>query len=244
MKKKFAFSNRLIFDLGMNNGDDAEYYLKRNFKVLAIEANPELCDFVNFRFQQAIKSNNLEIVNAAIAMECGHAKFFVNLANDHWSSMDPVWAGRDGTLFKEITVNTVSLGNLFEKYGIPHYMKVDVEGADNIVLEQLKQQNCLPFYLSIEDCRFGYQYLSALASLGYQGFKLLDQSLVPTLKDKSTGHHFKRGSSGPFGEDVPGSWMSINEIEERYAREVRDKNLVRQASKDHWWDIHCRGLVE
>ena len=106
MKKKFAFSNRLIFDLGMNNGDDAEYYLKRNFKVLAIEANPDLCDFVNFRFQQAIKSNNLEIVNAAIAMECGHAKFFVNLANDHWSSMDPVWAGRDGTLFKEITVNT------------------------------------------------------------------------------------------------------------------------------------------
>ncbi len=34
---------RLVFDAGMNNGDDTAYYLFRGFDVVAIEANPALC---------------------------------------------------------------------------------------------------------------------------------------------------------------------------------------------------------
>jgi hypothetical protein len=30
----------LIYDVGMNNGDDTAYYLRRGFRVVAIEPNP------------------------------------------------------------------------------------------------------------------------------------------------------------------------------------------------------------
>jgi len=244
MPKTFENGNDLIFDLGMNNGDDAEYYLKRKFRVIAVEANPLLCEFASKRFHREIKSGMISIVNSAISDTCGPVQFFVNQQNDHWSSMDSGWAGRDGSAYTAITVESISLRKLFETYGIPIYMKVDVEGADDIVIKQLSQLDRLPYYLSVEDCRFGYEYLFTLRSVGYQNFKLLDQSTVPTLIDQPTGHHFKKGSSGPFGEDVPGEWLSINEMEERYAHEVRDRNLVRMASREHWWDIHCRGSID
>ena len=33
---------RLIYDVGMHNGDDTAYYLRRGFRVVAIEPNPAL----------------------------------------------------------------------------------------------------------------------------------------------------------------------------------------------------------
>jgi len=33
---------KLIYDVGMHNGDDTAYYLWRGFRVVAIEPNPEL----------------------------------------------------------------------------------------------------------------------------------------------------------------------------------------------------------
>lgn len=244
MQSKFEVESDLIFDLGMNNGDDVEYYLKRNYRVIAVEANPVLCEQAADRFRIAIQSGRLSIVNVAISNKCGSVRFYVNLENDHWSSMDLGWAGRDGSAFKEIAVDSISLKQLFQSYGVPYYMKVDVEGADHLVIEQLSRLKHLPYYLSVEDCRFGYEYLAALSAVGYQGFKLLDQSIVPMLADEVTGHCFKRGASGPFGEDIPGAWLSIADMEKHYAREVRDRNLVRQASREHWWDIHCRGVSD
>lgn len=32
----------LIFDIGANNGDDTAFYLKKGFRVVAIEADPAL----------------------------------------------------------------------------------------------------------------------------------------------------------------------------------------------------------
>lgn len=43
----------LIFDIGMHNGDDSDYYLKKGFRVIAIEANPTLCALGAARFKEA-----------------------------------------------------------------------------------------------------------------------------------------------------------------------------------------------
>jgi hypothetical protein len=34
----------LIYDVGMNNGDDTAYYLSRGFRVIAIEASPVMVE--------------------------------------------------------------------------------------------------------------------------------------------------------------------------------------------------------
>ena len=47
---------RLVFDIGANNGDDAAEYLKRGWKVVAVEANPSLCADLRARFLRTAPS--------------------------------------------------------------------------------------------------------------------------------------------------------------------------------------------
>jgi FkbM family methyltransferase len=241
---RYAKQSRLVFDLGMNNGDDTAFYLRRGFSVVALDANPALCKAAENRFSVAIGERRLNVVNAAIWETTGNKTFYLNLDNDHWSSLDIGWAGRDVSRCTEITVPCVTLANLFEQFGVPHYLKIDVEGVDLTVLEQLRGNHLLPQYVSVEDCRFGFQYIDALAGCGYDGFKLLDQSTVPRIIDPTIGQAFPSGSSGPFGEDVPGEWLSCEDIIACYSTTVRDRQGNRLAPKTRWWDIHCTKLAK
>jgi FkbM family methyltransferase len=236
----FARDSRLIFDLGMNNGDDTDFYLRRGFDVVALEANPSLCEKARTRFASALAGGRLTILNAAIWDRPGEATFHVNLDNDHWSSLDIGWAGRDASRCRAVKVRCVTLAELFAEFSVPHYLKIDVEGVDQAVLEQLRGADRLPLYVSVEDCRFGPRYIETLAGCGYDGFKLLDQSQVPSLRDGDRA--FPTGASGPFGEDVPGAWLSHADMMALYSTTVRDAQGARLAPRTHWWDIHCTSI--
>ncbi len=239
---RFAADSSLIFDLGMNNGDNSAYYLRRGFHVVAVEANPVLCEKARARFAAEIDEGRLTILNAAIWNTDGEATFHVNIDNDHWSSLDAGWAGRDASRYKSIAVRCVTLARLFAEFGTPLYLKIDVEGVDKSILEQLRSSRLLPLYVSVEDCRFGFEYLELLKASGYDGFKLLDQSTVLHMTDPATGWAFAAGSSGPFGNDVPGRWLSHDDMIKHYATTVRDFTGNRLSPRSHWWDIHCTHL--
>ena len=239
---RYAKDSRLIFDLGMNNGDDTAYYLSHGFNVVALDANPTLCERAQSRFRAAIDDGRLKIVNAAIWEKSGETTFYVNLDNDHWSSLDIGWAGRDASRCHEIGVPCVTLSSLFDEFGVPH-LSQDRRGRRRPgVLEQLRGNDLLPLYVSVEDCRFGSQYMETLASCGYDGFKLLDQSTVSRYDGSATGHLFPAGSSGPFGNDLPGQWLPYDEMVTLYSTTVRDLAGNRLAPRTHWWDIHCTHL--
>lgn len=57
---------KVIYDLGMNNGDDIPYYLKKAPKVVGVEANPELCSLVERRFADEINDGRLIILNCVL----------------------------------------------------------------------------------------------------------------------------------------------------------------------------------
>ena len=90
--------------------------------------------------------------------------FTSNLDNDQWSSLDIEWAKRDESRVREINIRCVTLASLIEEFGSPHYLKIDVEGIDQDVIEQLRGVNPLPLFVSVEDCRFGFQYMETLAA--------------------------------------------------------------------------------
>ena len=50
---------RIIYDIGANNGDNIEYYLKKSDLVVAIEANPVLCQLITNRFSSDVKNKKL-----------------------------------------------------------------------------------------------------------------------------------------------------------------------------------------
>ncbi len=67
----------LIYDVGMNNGDDTAYYLAKGFRVVAIEADPFLVQDVSPRFQQEITAGRLTILNVGVSDAEGTFPFYV-----------------------------------------------------------------------------------------------------------------------------------------------------------------------
>ena len=67
-----------IFDVGMNHGDDTQYYLNKGFRVVAFEANPLLVRQNSARFQKEIAAGRLTIIQIGIAPEAGVFDFYVN----------------------------------------------------------------------------------------------------------------------------------------------------------------------
>lgn len=232
-------NERLVYDIGMNNGDDTAFYLKKGFAVVAVEANPSLARAARDRFADAIATDQLHILNCALCETTTSIPFFINRDNDHLSSIDPGWAARNEGRCERIDVEGTTLRTLFARFGSPYYMKIDIEGADILALQQLADEDVKPDFVSVEDCRFGPDYVTLLAQMGYRFFKLLDQSTVPTLRDEPTGHVFPIASSGPFGPDLPGSWLPAPDFLQSYHATVRDLAGKRLAPASQWWDIHA-----
>jgi FkbM family methyltransferase len=231
---------RLVFDLGMNNGDDTEYYLAKGYTVVAVEANPHLCQLANFRFEDAIANGMLKILNFAITDDNKDCIFYVNNENHQWSSLDITWAARNGMNVTPCPVQGTTIPWIVDNYGMPHFLKTDIEGGDITVLRQLLDSSLIPQFLSIEDCRFGYDYIDLLYKIGYRRFKLSDQSLVPFMQDLSVQHVFSLGSSGMFGDQLPGVWLDRDSFFIFYESTVRNReSLIRIAPPNVWWDIHC-----
>ena len=231
---------RIVFDLGMNNGDDTEYYLAKNYRVIAVEANPHLCEEASVRFKSEISNNQLSILNVAIADSTKECIFYINTANDHWSSLDITWAARNGTKAIPYPINGRTLPDLIQKYGVPYFLKIDIEGGDMTVLLQIAAAKLTPPFLSVEDCRFGYEYLELLHEMGYKRFKLSNQTLVPTQVDSVIPHQFRMGASGMFGDELAGEWLAYDIFLDHYAQTVRSRETMLKIGPPHvWWDIHC-----
>lgn len=232
--------NQIIFDLGMNNGDDTEYYLAKGYKVVAVEANPKLCMLAAVRFSNAVLDGRLVIVNAAIADSAGDLIFYINTENDHWSSLDKSWASRNDSNVIACSVKGIKIHHIIEQYGEPFFIKIDIEGGDMVVLHQIMCLKFTPHFLSVEDCRSGFEYLDLLWKIGYRRFKLSNQAIVPAMTDLQINYRFRLGASGMFGDDLPGEWLTYESFLSLYEQKVRNrKTLMRLAAPEVWWDIHC-----
>jgi len=163
-----------IIDLGAHNGDDTGHYLQKGFRVVAVEANPILAEQIVRRFQQAIGDGRLTVLNIGIAEQAGALPFWVNDDQSVWSSFDRELGGRHGSRCHSVVVQCGSLSSIIEEYGVPHYLKIDIEGYDRVCLDSLQAGHC-PRYLSCE-LTHGDGLIERLHDLGYRRFKLVNQS--------------------------------------------------------------------
>ena len=78
----------LIYDVGLNNGDDSAHYLSKGFRVLAIEANAVLVEAARQRFEREITDGRLTLLNLAVAPQAGTAEFWICEQKSEWSSFN------------------------------------------------------------------------------------------------------------------------------------------------------------
>ena len=201
----------LIFDVGMHIGQDTEFYLKQGYRVLAIEASPVLAEAGKQKFAREIAGGRLEILNVGIFETEGVADFWICEAVPEWNSFNREIASRDGYPHHAIPVPTMHFGSILKKYGVPYYLKVDIEGCDQLCLKDLPSFPRPP-YLSIEsECigdrdvgtaEEGLEALQKLRDLGYRKFKLVHQeTLVALSVPRSLEHRLDRW--GQFLRSAP-----------------------------------------
>jgi len=59
----------------MNNGDDCEYYLTKGYRVVAVEANPALCQRAVLRFERELAEKRLSVLNLGVGAKPGRLPF-------------------------------------------------------------------------------------------------------------------------------------------------------------------------
>jgi FkbM family methyltransferase len=197
----------LVFDIGLNNGDDAAYYLGLGHDVVGIEANPLLVTQCTQRFESEIQQGRMKVVNAGVLKEPGEFTFYRNLTDDGWSSFESE-KGKAGGKWEGLIVHCVTTQQLIAEHGRPFFMKVDIEGADFQTLHSLTAA-IAPAYVSLE-LNYADPIVERLIELGYSAFKFVNGETyrsTPPIFDHQKGWRFlsKIGRIAPFVRDGFGS---------------------------------------
>lgn len=238
-------NDRLIFDIGMHVGQDTDFYLRKGFDVVAVEANPILAAAAERRFRRALREGQLKLLNVGLGEQRGRTVFHVNLELSEWSSFDPATASR-GMPTAPVNVEMVTLVDIVRKFGVPYYLKIDIEGLDGAAVMGLADCAVRPRFVSFENGAL--PLFDALIRFGYKRFKFLNQLDVPRMtcpaparEGRTVRHTFPSGASGPFGDDTPGEWLDANAM-----RIILEQHAAARAGSDYdaekhgWFDLHAR----
>jgi hypothetical protein len=194
---------------------------------------------------------------------------------DVWSSFDRAAATRWGTGARTVRVRCVSFGDVIVSHGMPHYLKADIEGREELCLEAL-QPDTRPAFISIEmSLEHGDRHIGILREIGYSAFKCVRQNDLQLVRPKNVereialrriragrGPHsfalramhwarrrvrsardadwtFPSGSSGAFGEALPGEWMTVGEMLEVWRRLQQASSEPAHRRLEWWFDVHA-----
>ena len=138
---QFIKPGDLCFDIGANMGNRTKIFLKLSTTVVAVEPQDE-CMKVLQKFYSG--NERLKLVKKALGEVEGQVEMMIS--NEHAiSSMSKEWieevkkSGRfsEFTWNKKQMVTITTIDKLIDQYGIPSFIKIDVEGYEYQVIRGL-----------------------------------------------------------------------------------------------------------
>jgi FkbM family methyltransferase len=151
--------NALVFDIGANVGSYSAIFSSLGARVVALEPNADCVRHIQLSYGH----ERIEAIQAVVGSQDGLATLSLSDERDDISSASKDWIAaiqREhddycGLWSKEVTVPMLKLDTLIGRYGVPYFIKIDVEGLEEQVLDGLSTQ---PSLLSFE---FNTAYLDA-----------------------------------------------------------------------------------
>jgi len=146
--RSFLPGCRLIFDIGANDGHKTIVFKKLAGKVVACDPDPYNIKILQLRFGS---QKNIFIEPLAITDRVGESSFYVEKPGSPLNSINPQWKTileehndnrwAEPVLFSDtvLKIKTTTLDALILKYGVPGFIKIDVEGSEKNVLKGLSQ---------------------------------------------------------------------------------------------------------
>jgi len=173
---------KLIFDIGCNVGDYTKTFLKFSDFVVAVDPSTEVINQLRNSTTDFISKKKLKILNIAISNQIGEVKLYINSSrtvssiNKKWQKCAlPEMFPHVHNVNTEI-VKSTTLDNLVSEYGIPDYIKLDIEGGELNAFRGLNQPiNILSFETTLPIFHDEtIKILNKISSLGEYQFNLLE----------------------------------------------------------------------
>ena len=230
----------LVYDVGMFNGDDTAYYLKKGFRVVGIEANPHLIPKLTERFAAEIEQKRLLIENVAVAEVDGEVELFIAGDDKPQSSLTRRVLDLHNVPVTSTRVRGLTLSRLVRRHGAPVFMKIDVENSDLLALRDLATHGIKPPDISVEAHETAV--IVQLNKMGYTRYRFINGKVVPTrfadarvcrLDGTHVAFTFTLHSSGPFGDDFDEPWLTFEQAMAVWS--CRQSILG-----PGWYDVHAR----
>jgi FkbM family methyltransferase len=182
--KSIISNSDLVFDVGAHVGDRTDTWVKLNAQVVAIDPQPVFFKYLKNKYKNI---GNVHVENIALSDHSGSLLMYISDNNPTVSSISDVeWrnkmtiAAKKQVYNRSIEVEVDTLDYLIDKYGIPRFIKIDVEGHE---LEVLKGLSHKVDYLSFEFLTFDIEGLKlCLDRLEELGYSLYNWSFVEEFK--------------------------------------------------------------
>jgi FkbM family methyltransferase len=210
--RQFVSPNDLVFDVGANVGGKTVAFLSLGARVVAIEPNPNCVEGLRRRCDKAIRQGRLHLEALAVASMPGQVTLTAFASNHELSSGSREFLeyarAMDHGETREVVVPAITLDSLISQYGLPDFLKIDVEGMDAEVLSGLhRRPRAMSFeyhtaqalWKNTRDCfehakRLGFQEanLTAMANprLILRQWVSLDQVLIHIQVVRDSGCHW------------------------------------------------------
>jgi FkbM family methyltransferase len=202
-KKRLSFyknlipENALVFDIGANLGNRTKVFSKFCSKVIAVEPQSYCFNILSEVFSQ---DSNVTLVNFAIGNEQSKGEMYIS--KEHTiSSMSKDWLRKvsESKRFRDewhetITVNTKTLDYLISTYGVPDFIKIDVEGYELNIIKGLN--------MSVD-----------LLSFEYTLPEMVDDAIHIIKRLESMSNHIYQLVKGEDHEFYFNEWISRAELE-------------------------------
>jgi FkbM family methyltransferase len=214
---QFIRPGDLVFDIGANRGDRTEVFVQMGARVVAVEPQPELAA----RLRAIFRYSPVNVEAVGIGRSPGTLPLHVCSSSECSSFSEDFiesQSGGNGSARWDRTeiVPIVTADSLIEKYGLPAFVKIDVEGFEGEVLAGLTRAvPSLSFEVrpqdAMDDAVTCLEHLSRLSS--YEFNLSLEESLTFQLPAWGDG-----GRVTSALREVPPSHWRFGDV---YARRVQ-----------------------